>query len=596
VTSSVDRKVTGNELRQAGGAATAAPPTRGRSASGSRVRRKRQLGRAETVVIGVSVLVIGYLVVTPLWYLMWGTFFGDEGFSLDSFARAFGDRETPRMILNSLVFAGGAAVLATVLGTFLAYVNVRTDVPFRGLVFAGALLPLILPSVLYVPAWVFLGSENVGVLNTMVRPIVGRPLFDIYSMEGMIWIQGLQLVPIVFLLMVTAFRSMDPSLEESALVSGARKLTVVRRITLPLVRPALMSAFLIVLVLSLESFEVPAMIGASSGIYVFTSRIYLLWGQYPVDLGALGALSVGLLAIALLAMLLGRLGRNPGSGFQTVTGKAFRPRPMELGRARPWVAGAVLTYFIVAVAAPVLVIIYGSMLPYFSAPSMANIRAFTLDNYREVLETPRAMDAVQNTLILAVSSATAAVVLAAVASWLVVRSSAPGRSLVDGLALSPLFIPGMVLGLSLSFVYLRSPLPIYGTLLILVIAFTTRFLPFAMRYTTVAMQQVAHDLEESARVSGASWWQTLRRVLLPLAAPGLISAWIFVFMVSFRELSSAILLFDQDTETLSIMILRKFSDGELSVVAAMGVLMTLFLVAVLLLAYRLGGRVGVKVH
>lgn len=556
---------------------------------------RRLLPSVRTLVVGGAILAIGYLVLGPVVYLVWGTFFDAEGFTLDSFRRAFGSAEARTMMINSLVYAVGSMALAIVLGIMQAYVYVRTDAPFRRLLFAGSLVPIILPAVLYAPAWVLLASERIGLFNKILEPAVGFSPFNIYTMEGMIWVEGLHLAPIVFLLMVAAFRSMDPSLEEAARVSGARQFTVIRKITVPLVRPALLSATVLLVILGLESFEVPAMIGIPGDVYVLTSRIYFLLAEYPTDLGAAGAMSIGLVVVAAFFFLLGRWGQGAARGYQTVTGKAFRPRPMELGRSRPFVGAAMLAYFLVAVAAPVIALLYSSLRATFATPSL-DISEFSLENYRTVAEMPKIVDAIKNTILLAAGSATLIMVLTAVAAWYVARSGGHGKSLVASLAFAPLVIPGLVLGLGILFLYLRSPLPIYGTIWILLLAYVTRFLPFGMRYAHSAMAQIGNELEESAYVSGASWLQTFRRVLIPLAWPGILSGWIFVFMVSFRELGASILLFSDGSYVLSILLFQEFYNGSVAVAAAIGVLMVFAMSAIILLVLKLGSRLGVRIQ
>ena len=260
---------------------------------------RRWLPTPKVLIVGVVGLRIGYLAIVPLYYLLWGTFFDDKGFTLAGFSRAYGDERIVELVSNSLWFAVGAAILSLVVGTALAYLNVRTDVPFKALFFAASIIPLIIPGILYTIAWILLASPDIGLLNTFLEPIFGPAVIDVFTVWGMIWVEGLHLSPIVFLLMVAAFRSMDPSLEESALMSGASRWTVFRKITVPLVRPAIVASVLIMVVRSLESFEVPALLGLQNGIYVFTSRIYFVLRTYPPDLAAAGALAVGLLVLAL---------------------------------------------------------------------------------------------------------------------------------------------------------------------------------------------------------------------------------------------------------------------------------------------------------
>jgi iron(III) transport system permease protein len=555
----------------------------------------RELATPRTLLVGGVLVIVGYLAVVPLVYLLHDTFTGPAGFSLGAFTRAYtANSQAGRMMLNSLEFAVGSGALALALGTLLAYVQVRTDAPLKGLFFAASLVPLIIPGILYAASWIFLADPRIGLINAVLfKPVLGHGLFNTFSMWGMIWVQGLHLAPIAFLLMAAAFRSMDPALEEAALMAGAPRHVLLRRITMPLVRPAIVSAILLMFVQSLESFEVPGLLGLQNGIYVFTSRIYFVLRQFPIDYGAAGAYALGLLAFAIVGVALsGWLSRN-ARGYQTITGKAFRPRPMELGRARPVVGGLVVLYFAIAVVLPVAVLVYASLLKFYSAPSLESLRTMSLANYRTVLHTPLAITALRNSVILGIGAATVVMFLTAVASWVVVRTRAMGRRLLDMVAFTPLVVPGLVLGLALSFVYLRTALPIYGTLWILLIAYSTRYLPYGMRYAGAAMSQTSGELEESAHVCGASWWQTFRRVLLPLASSGILAGWVYILVVSFRELSSSILLYSPGKEVLSILIWEQFENGQFTTLAAIGVCMVAILVLLVLLAYRFGARFGV---
>ncbi|GAA0999727.1 iron ABC transporter permease [Acrocarpospora macrocephala] len=556
--------------------------------------RRRWWPTPKLIIIIAVAGAIGYLALVPLYYLLWGTFFDASGFTLGGFATAYGDSRIGSLIGNSLWFAAGSAVLSLVVGTSLAYLNVRTDVPFKALFFAASIIPLIIPGILYTISWIFLASPDIGLINKALEPVFGPAAVDIFTIWGMIWVEGLHLSPIVFLLMVAAFRSMDPSLEESALMCGASRLQVFRKITVPLTRPAIVAAVLVMAVRSLESFEVPALLGLQNGIYVFTSRIYFVLRSYPPDLAAAGALALGLLVLAVLGVAISNLVGRAGKSFQTVTGKGFRPRPMELGKWRPVMGAAIVCYFLLTVAAPLVVLLYTSLLKFYQAPSMAALRSMSLDNYVELLGLSQAATALRNSLFLGVATATLVMAVMAIAAWITVRSRIPGRQLIDQFAFVPLVIPGLVLGLALSFVYLRSPIPIYGTIFILLIAYVTRYMPYGMRYSVTSMQQIATELEESAQVSGASWWQTFRRVLLPLLAPGLLAGWIYILVVSFRELSSSILLYSPGNEVLSILIFEQYENGQFTVLAALGVVMVLTLVVLVTVAYKLGAKVGLR--
>ena len=555
----------------------------------------RRIFSARNVIVAVIAAITAYLALVPLGFLLWRTFFKDGHFTFEFFRRAYGTVGLGEMGLNSLVFALGSTAFAIALGTLLAYLIVRTDVPFKTLMFAAALVPLIIPGILHTIAWIFLASPQIGVLNRTFSPYLGGFSVDIFSMGGMIFVEGLHLAPLVFLLMVAAFKSMDPSLEESAIMSGAPLRTVVRRITIPLVRPALYAAVLIMAVRTLEAFEVPALLGLPKGTWVFTSRIWqVLDNNIPPEYGQAGAYAMSLLVLTSLGVLWHSRIAKRARAYQTVTGKGFRPRPMPLGAWRWPATFLILVYFVVAVVLPLLVLAYASTQRFYSPPTRKTLSHMTLSNYSSVIHDDLARTALKNSLILGVGSATAVMLFMAVAAWVVVRTRLPGRWLLDNLAFSPLAIPGLVLGVAILFVYLRTSLPIYGTLWILFIAYFTRYMPYGMRYATTSMYQLGRELEESATMSGAGWLQTFRRIVLPLLVPGLLAGWIYILVVSLRELGSSILLYSPGKEVLSIVIWERYQNGELPQLAALGVLMVAGLVVLVALAYKLGAKVGVR--
>jgi iron(III) transport system permease protein len=554
----------------------------------------RRVVSTRNLIIAGVILVIGYLALVPLGYLVWGSFFDENGLTLDWFRKAYSAVGLREMVTNSLVFAFGSTIISVSLGTILAFLIVRTDVPFKTLMMAASLVPLIIPGILHTIAWVFLASPRVGVYNQLLEPVFGPGAIDIFSLYGMILVEGLHLAPLVFLLMVAAFRSMDPALEESALLSGASLPTVFRRITVPLVRPALYASILIMAVRTLEAFEVPALLGIPEGTWVFTSRIWRVLSGYPPGYGQAGAYAMSLLVLTSIGVFWhSRLARRAKS-FQTVTGKGFRPRPIELGKWRWPATGLIIGYFAFAVAAPLLILVYASTQKFYSVPSRESLGRMTLENYEYTFSSAGTMTALKNSLFLGVGTATCVMLLMAVAAWLVVRTKLPGRWLVDNLAFLPLVVPGLVMGVALLIVYLRHPLPVYGTIWILFIAYFTRYMPYGMRYASSSMYQISNELEESAQTSGASWAQSFRRVVLPLLAPGLVAGWIYILLVSVRELSSSILLYSPGNEVLSIRIWEQYQNGQFTELSALGVVMVVVLVVLVGVAYKLGAKVGVR--
>jgi iron(III) transport system permease protein len=549
-----------------------------------------------TWILGAAVIVVlGYLVLSPLVYLVWRGLTTGEGFGLSNITAAYSVPGTSEMLLNSVMFACGSAFVSTVTGTALAFFCVRSNAPLKPLLYAASIVPLIVPGILYTIAWVYLIGGNVGVIKKMFANFgLGFLVPDAFSMPGMILIDGLHLAPLVFLLMYAAFRSTDPALEESAMMSGATVPQTVRRVTLPLVRPALLGAVLIMVVRGLESFETPAVLGIPSGTWVFTSRIFDALHTYPIKYDQASIYSLTLLLVTALGLLLVQFMNRRSERFQTVTGKGFRPRTLDLGKWRWPVSIGFLLYFIVAVIAPLLILLWMSLLPFYQTPGIEPLGSLTFSNYAELFDTRGVTDSIKNSLILAVTSATAVMLFTAVISWMVLKSKFKGRRLLDLLASFPLAMPGLVLGVALIFIYLRSPLPIYGTLVILFIAYVTRYLPYGMRYSGSSLAQVGAELEESAKMSGATWRDSFRRIVLPLMAPGLVAGWIYVMVVSVRELSSSILLYSQSTRVMSVTIWEFWQNGQTGVLAALGVCMVGVLMALVAVAYKLGAKIGVR--
>jgi iron(III) transport system permease protein len=554
----------------------------------------RHLLRPGNLIPLACVVLVAYLGLVPVGYLLWGTFYDGASITLRFFGEAYSAFGLAEMFGNSLVFAVGSTLISLVIGVTLAYLTVRTDVPCKSLLFAASLVPLIIPGILHTISWIFLLSPRIGIVNSWLEPIFGTAPLNIFSIWGMVFVQGLHNSPLVFLLMFAAFRSMDPALEESALMSGSKLPTVLRRVTLPLVRPALYTSILIMMVQGLESFEVPALLGIPEGIWLFTSRIWLALGEFPPNYGQAGALSITLLVITTIGVFWQSRLQRQATAFQTVTGKGFRPRPMELGRWRIPALILVVVYFGIAVILPLATLLYASLIPFYASPSAESFSQLTLQHYAYVMRSGASVRAAINSFVLATGSATAVMLVMAVIAWIVVRTRLSGRWILDNLTFLPFAVPGLVLGVALLYIYLRFPLPIYGTLWILAIAYFTKSMPLGMRYASASMYQISSELEESAHASGATWWQTFRRINVPLLFPGLLAGWIYLVMGLVRELSSSILLYSPGNEVLAIRIWEMWENGELNELAALGIVMVVLLVILVTAARRLGSRVGVS--
>jgi iron(III) transport system permease protein len=553
------------------------------------------------VVIAIAVALVAWLALVPLGFMLWQSVLSPETaatpahFTLDNFRAAYASADTVRLLSNSLQFALGSAALAFTFGTLLAWINERTDTPLKSLFFALALVPLIIPGILFTVSWIFLGSPKIGLINLVLQHAFdsNAVFINIYSIPGMIWVDGLHYSPMAFLLMTSAFRAMDPSLEESALMSGATLRQIMHRITIRLASPATAAALLILFVRALESFEVPALLGLPVGIEVYTSAIYDAIHAYPSDVGLASAYGLTLLVITSLCVFLNlRIVKRAGR-YTTVTGKGFRPRVMNIGRWRYLTTSIFILYAALVVGLPFLVLLWSSLQRFYSVPTLAALRNLTLQPYHSVLAYPAMGTAIWNSVLLSLSSATLIMLATSMLCWIVVRTKLPGRWLIDNLASLPLVFPGLVLGLSIMVCYLALPIGVYGTIWILLIAYVTRFLPYGMRYNTASLLQVHKELEESAAMSGASLGTTFGRIVLPLLKPGLVAGWIYIVIVSIRELASSILLYSPGTEVVSVMIWELWQNGQYVELSALGVMMIVALFCFVLVAQLVGRRFGV---
>ena len=553
-------------------------------------------------MIGVSVAFAVFIAVIPLVFLLSQSFRTPQTaavpsvWTLQNYVAAYGTAETFRLFWTSIRFALGASLFAFVVGTGLAWMNERTNTPFKTFFFALSLIPLVIPSILFTVAWILLASPQIGIVNQLLQAWFGLegPPFDIYSMAGMIWVDGLHYSPMAFLLMSAAFRAMDPSLEESATMSGANVWQVLWRVTLKLTWPAIFATILILFIRSIESFEVPALLGLPVGIEVFTSSIYTAVHRYPSQIGLASAYGVALLAITTFGVYMVSRLSGKGSKYATMTGKGFRPRQIDLGGWRWITASTFIVYFSLIVVLPFLVLLWSSFQRFYAVPSREALRNLTLDPYRFVFTYPDLARTVWNSLLLSFGTATVVMLVTSVICWIVVKTKLPGRWLLDNIASLPLVFPGIVLGLSIMIFYLNVDIGIYGTIWIMFLAYITRFMPYGLRYNTTSMLQIHTELEESAAMCGASWMTTFRRIVLPLLKPGLVAGWIYVMIVSVRELSSSILLYSPDTRVVSIVIWELWENGQYVELSALGVLFILSLFVLVLVARWVGARYGIR--
>jgi iron(III) transport system permease protein len=521
-------------------------------------------------------------VVPPLLLLVVGSMTGPEGdVTVRYFARVFQDRRLAESLTNSILFALGSATVALVVGGSIAWIVERTNAPLKALAYLTTIISLGTPYVLYVSAWLFLLGKA-GPVNSLWRDLTGSTdvLINVYSLGGMVMVEGFLWSPLVFLLMGATLRNANPELEEAARMSGATVWETIRRVTLRLSLPSLLALALLVFIRALEGFEVPALVGLPGRVNVLTTDIFLdMHARVPPDFGHASAYSVLLLIV--VAVLLGFYGRLSRSAerFATITGKGFRPRPFDLGRGRFLAAGIVALNFFLLLVAPTAILVWASFLPFYQTFRVRALSRLTLHNYEVVLGSTHYLDLVRNTLLIAAGAATVTMAITLIVGWLAARRRA-GAWLLDQLATVPLVFPGIVLGVAVMQIFLRLPIPIYGTIWIIMWAFVIRYLPYGMRYSYAGMLQVHRELEEAAGVSGASQFEALRRVVVPLLTPALAAGWLFIFLLGARVLSLPILLAGPDSQTIAVAMYDLWTNGQGPELAALGLLWTVLMTAI----------------
>jgi iron(III) transport system permease protein len=549
------------------------------------------------------VAVLLWLIVIPLMQMLVSSFrtghpVAPGPFTFKNYLAAYFNPLTYRMMFNTFLFAGAGTAITVAIALLFAWLIERTDMPQRDLCWTLLLVPMAMPGLLFSMAYVFLLSPKSGIVNVFVRDglaafgiDVSEGPINIYSLGGMIFLDGIRGVTTVFLLVAGAFRMMDPALEEASWATGARNWTTVRRITLAVLRPAILAAIIYEFSSSMESFEAPLVVGMPGGVYVYSTMIYISTRE-PLPnygLGATFACSYVLMGAA-LAYLYQRAILKQTDRFATVTGKGYRPHVIRLGRWGYAALAVFFLYFFLTVVLPLGVLIWTSLLPAYQPPSIEALARLGWSNYRLILTEPNVLRTTLNTIVITVLTATATVALAFSISWLVVRTRLRGRFALDGLTFASHAVPGVVVALSFILLYLQPPFRffgLYGTLWIVAMALITQYVAFASRTTNAAITQVHKELEEAAEVSGAGRLRIMWQITCPLIWPAFVAAWVWVAAHAVRAFSIPLLLASRENRTLAVMLWHYWDEeGNQSAAAALGVVFILFL-AVCTLAGRM---------
>lgn len=550
------------------------------------------------IVLLLLALVAVVLVAGPLLVLVHTSFLppgslplSSVALTLDNYVQAFGHPDTYILIRNTLWYAAGSVSIAVPLATSFAWLAERTDLPLQGTLHTLMFSWMGVPPLVMAFGWILLLNPNNGAINVALKALFGleeSPL-TIHSIWAMIGITGLSLVPTTFVMVSNILRNMDPQLENAATAAGANRLTVLRRITLPLLSPGILSVAIYLFMIMVQAFDVPLAIGLTAGVPMLSTRIYVLTsGEEGLpSYGLSSALGVVLMIIAIVLMCGYFRSTRMGERFRVVTGKAFRPRRLPLGRLRPVMVTLAAVYF-AAMFLPLLMLLWTSLLPFYRTPTLEALGAVTLHNYHDILDQTLVHQAIGNTVVLVLANATIVMFLSSLISWYSVRNYTRIARWLDMLAFLPIAVPNIVIAMAIAVLYLRTPL--YGTLSILILAHVSIYIAFGTRTMNSALIQIHQELENAATASGAPWATTLRRIVLPLLWPQFLNGWLWVVAHSARDLTVPLMLMSTGNLVVSSLLWLMWEHPNVPGAAALSLLMVGALMVVVVTVRHLGLR------
>ncbi len=568
----------------------------------SQVRRRTGWSSGVSpAVLGLAGILV-FCVVPPLIFLVMASlhetnYDGSMGaFTLEHYKTLLGGARFFRHLTTSALFALGSAIVALFIGGLQAWIVERTNTPGRQYVLCVAIVSLGVPTVLYTISLLLILGKT-GPVNQMLMSMLGQtePVLNIYTLGGMILVEGIEFAPLCFLLLSAVFRNNDPALEEAAMMSGANVGQILKRITLRLALPGIFALLILTFIRAIEAFETPALVGRPGRVDVLTTDIYGSMQHSPPDYGEAGSFSMILLVIVGFLLFLYSYTAKNAARYQTISGKGFRPRIIDLGPWR-WVTfGILVTVFAVTVALPLIMLLWVSFQPFYEGVRVAALDLVTLKHYRAVFASEAFREAIVNTLVLGAATAASVVSFTAVCAWLVTRRFR-GAWILDQLCSAPLIFPAIVMAVAMLEIFLNMPVPLYGTLLSIIIASAIHYLPYGMRYSYAGILQIHRELEEAASVSGAQGPTIFLRIVVPLVAPALIAGGLFVFLVSVKAVSIPILLAGPNSRVVAVALFDMWQNGLLGELSAIGVLWSLFMTAVSLFLFTFIRRFGLAVR
>ena len=547
------------------------------------------------ILFGLSVGVLVIVVAVPMLLIFFNAFWVDGHFNLVDVLKVLRQRETYKALLNSLVLSAGVTVTGTIVGTFFAWLVTRTDLPFKKTMKLLFLVPFMLPAFIGALAWKMLLSPRAGYINRFFIDVLGfdGPIFDIYTYAGIILVETMYLFPFVFIQVSGALERMDPTLEESARISGADLMTITRRITIPLVMPSILSGSLLIMLYSMAHFGTVAVLGIETGIYniptLIYEKIHQSAGSFDSIRAATVLATVLVLAAALILWLQNRILRK--GRYQIIAGKSFRPTELKLRAWRVPLFLFCLAYIVFTIVLPtVTIFLVGGLKTYGLPFTAANL---TLANYRHILfEWDLTRDAIWNSISLGLSAALITMFAGVIISYVIVKMKVRGRGLLEFLGMLPFSVPGSVIALGVILAWSgKFGINLYNTVWIILLAYIARYMAFSLKANSAALEQVHDSLVEAARASGATMGQALRDIVIPLVRPGMVAAFFLIFLPALRELTVSVLLYGPTTRTIGVAIYTLNEDGETVYSAALaGIALIIIVLGEVLIKRLVAGK------
>jgi iron(III) transport system permease protein len=539
--------------------------------------------RQGTLVPLVASAIAGAAIITPVLVVMWRSFTTGKlgftvGLNLNNYLRVFNDRDLMPMLSNSIIYAGGAALLGTGLGAFLAWIVARTNTPGKGLVELMPLYPILMPPIMKNIAWILLLAPRSGILNGMLQQFLGIDtlVFNAFSMAGMIWVFGLACVPLGYLFLLPVFLSFDPSLEESAYIAGSKPVRTMFKITFPLALPAFTSALVLNFLRGLRSFETPVLQGTPGNIKVFVSRVYDSMAL-EFNTGLATAYSVVLVVLSIITLYFYIRATRFSERYATITGKGYRVKVIDIGPWKYLTFAAVLLYFLAGIVVPFIVLIVVSMIPYFDYDTFMRFPFnAVLTNYYTVFRHPSFMTGLYNSLILSVTIAIVTVLTGIVMAFTIYRTRAAGTKVFEFIGTLPLAFPPLVLSVGLLIIFIGTPL--YNSLWALGLGLFVAYFPYAFRNASGAIVNIHKELDEAAWVHGARWRHVFFKITLPILKPSVGGALFYIFIEAIRNVDVAVLLTSPGKEYGPVTLFEYFRVGQWAEAAAGGVIYLIILI------------------